>query len=198
MKGDGTLEYVGNRFDHEYQFPAQQEFEWKRAHRDMQRPGEHPHISIEDRVFVETVGGDLTIKVEDNTESGSGIYEEPVTEADQTLDDAEILYAIVGPLILLKILPYREDLYRYLVFNEKTQTVHRVDAIGHSCVLLPDEQGIIFLEWLTFFSPENRRSLKRTLPTCALSGASPARMARTRSLSSTIGSVVTTSCFPTI
>ena len=156
LKGDGTLEYLGNRFDHEYKFPDQQEFEWKRAHRDMQRSGEHPHISIEDRVFVETVGGDLTIKVEDNTASGSGIYEEPVTEADQTLDDAEILYATVGPLILLKILPYREDLYRYLVFNEKTQTVHRIDAIGHSCVLLPDEQGLIFSNGYLLLTGESK------------------------------------------
>ncbi|MDB2428836.1 DNA repair ATPase [Akkermansiaceae bacterium] len=156
MKGDGTLGYIGNRFDHEYQFPPQQEFEWKRAHRDMQRPGEHPHVSIEDRVFVETVGGDLTIKVEDNTETGSGIYEEPVTEADQTLDDAEIVYAVVGSLILLKILPYREELYRYLVFNEKTQTVHRVDAIGHSCVLLPDEQGIIFSNGYLLLTGESK------------------------------------------
>ena len=83
-KGDGSLEYLGNLYDHEYAFPPQQEFEWKRAHRDMQRSGEHPHISIEDRVFVETVGGDLTIKIEDNTTSGAGIYKEPVTEADQT------------------------------------------------------------------------------------------------------------------
>ncbi|MGE9268223.1 MAG: DNA repair ATPase, partial [Verrucomicrobiales bacterium] len=143
-KGDGTLEYLGNRFDHEYQFPPQQEFEWKRAHRDMQRAGEHPHVSIEDRVFVETVGGDLTIKIEDNTSSGEGIYAEDVTERDQTLDDAEIFYATVGPLILLKILPYREELYRYLVFNEKTKTVHRIDAIGQSCVLLPDDHGLIF------------------------------------------------------
>lgn len=156
IKGDGTLAYVGNRFDHEYQFPPQQEFEWKRAHRDMQRSGEHPHISIEDRVFVETVGGDLTIKVEDNTSSGAGIYAEPVTEMDQTLDDAEILYATVGPLILLKILPYREELHRYLVFNEKTQTVHRIDAIGHSCVLLPDEQGLIFSNGYLLLTGESK------------------------------------------
>jgi len=156
LNGDGSLEYVGNRFDHEYQFPPQQEFEWKRAHRDMHRSGDHPHISIEDRVFVETVGGDLTIKVEDNTSSGSGIYEEPVTELDQTLDDAEILYAIVGPLILLKILPYREELHRYLVFNEKTQTVHRIDAIGHSCVLLPDEQGLIFSNGYLLLTGESK------------------------------------------
>ena len=141
---DGKLEYVGNRFDHEYVYPRQQEFEWVRAHRGMHRSGEHPHISISDRVFVETVGGDLTIKIEDNTESGAGIYSEPVTESDQTLDDAEIFYAEVGSLILLKILPYREDLHRYLVFNEKTKTIHRLDAIGDSCVLLPDDHGIVF------------------------------------------------------
>ncbi|MBK1834875.1 DNA repair ATPase [Roseibacillus ishigakijimensis] len=142
--GDGHLEYLGNRFDHEFQYPPQQEFEWKRAHRDMQRAGLHPHVSINDRVFVETVGGDLTIKIEDNTESGEGIYAEPVEDADQSLDDAEIFYAEVGPLVLLKILPYREESHRYLVFNEKTREVKRIDAIGHSCVLLPDEQGLIF------------------------------------------------------
>jgi hypothetical protein len=141
---NGTLEYVGNRFDHECVFPAQQEFEWKRAHRGMHRSGEHPHISIEDRVFVETVGGDLTVKIEDNTASGQGIYSEPVTESDQTLDDAEIFYATVGSLILLKILPYRESLHRHLVYNEKTKMVHRIDTIGDSCVLLPDDHGIIF------------------------------------------------------
>jgi hypothetical protein len=144
FKGDGTLEYVGNRFDHECVFPAQQEFQWQRAHRGMHRAGVHPHISIEDRVFVETVGGDLTVKIEDNTASGQGIYSEPVTENDQTLDDAEIFYATVGSLILLKILPYRESLHRHLVFNEKTKTVHRIDAIGDSCVLLPDDHGLIF------------------------------------------------------
>ncbi len=143
-RGDGKLEYVGNRFDHECRYPDTVEFEWKRAHRDMQRSGAHPHISIEDRVFVETVGGDLTIKIEDNTRSGEGIYSEPVTDSDQTLDDAEVLYAIIGPLILLRILPYREDLHRHLLFNEKTRTVHRLDGIGESCVLLPEDQGILF------------------------------------------------------
>lgn len=144
INGDGTLTYVGNRFDHEYVYPQQQEFTWVRAHRDMQRGGLHPHFSIEDKVFVETVGGDLTIKIEDNTDTGQGIYSEPVSDPDQTLDDSEIFYAIVGPLILLKILPYRETLHRYLVFNEKTRKVARVDSIGSSCVLLPEDQGIIF------------------------------------------------------
>ena len=144
LLNDGQLQYIGNRSDHEYLFPPQQEFEWTRAHRGMYREGMHPHVSIDDRLFVETVGGDLTIKIEDNTESGEGIYEEDVTNSDQTLDDAEIFYAIVGSLILLKILPYQEKDYRHLVFNEKTKSVHRIDSIANSCVLLPDDHGIIF------------------------------------------------------
>jgi hypothetical protein len=140
----GTLQYLGNRFDHEFVFPTSQEFEWKRARREMYRHGLHPHISIEDRVFVETVGGDLTVKVENNTETGRGIYNEPVDNADQTLDDAEVHYAIVGNLILLKVLPYQEKAWRYLVFNERTRESHRIDSIAESCVLLPDDHGIIF------------------------------------------------------
>ena len=144
LLNEGKLQYIGNRSDHEYLFPSQQEFEWTRAHRGMYREGMHPHVSIDDRLFVETVGGDLTIKIEDNTESGEGIYAEDVTNSDQTLDDAEIFYAIVGSLILLKILPYQEKDYRHLVYNEKTKTVRRIDSIAHSCVLLPDDHGIIF------------------------------------------------------
>ena len=97
----GTLRYLGNRSDHEFVFPTPQEFEWKRATRDMYIHGTHPHVSIEDRVFVETIGGDLTVKVENNTDSGRGIFSEPVDNKDQTLDDAEVHYAIVGNLILI-------------------------------------------------------------------------------------------------
>ncbi len=141
---ENSLRYLDNRSDHEVQYPAQHEFEWKKTTRDMQRHGEHPHISIDDRIFVETVGGDLTIKVENNTESGEGIYAEPVDDVDQTLDDADIFYAFVGHTILLKIRPYQEKTWRYIVFNEKIQTASRVDAIADACVLLPDDHGLIF------------------------------------------------------
>ena len=69
------LRYVDNRSDHEFQFPAQHEFDWVAVTREMHRYGTHPHISILDKVFVETVGGDLTIKIEDNTEKGKGIFD---------------------------------------------------------------------------------------------------------------------------
>jgi len=143
IEGD-ELTYLDNRSEHEFKFPDQHAFRWKRTTRDFHREGEHPHISIEDRVFVETVGGDLTIKVEDNTDTGHGIYSEEVENQDQTLDDAEIMYAMLGNLILLKIRPYQEKNYRYIVFNSKLQEARSINAIKDACVLLPDDQGIIF------------------------------------------------------
>ena len=144
LLSEDRLTYLGNRSDHEYSFPPQHEFEWIRTHRELHRFGLHPHISIEDRLFVETIGGDLTIKIEDNTATGEGIYAEPVEHKDQTLDDAEIFYASLGNLILLKIRPYQEKKFRYIVYNEKLRQARRVDAIEDACVLLPDGQGIIF------------------------------------------------------
>lgn len=141
---DDTLRYIDNRSDHEVKFPSQHEFEWTRTHRDLHRTGLHPHISIEDRVFVETVGGDLTIKIEDNTEDGAGIYSEPVDNSDQVLDDADIFYAVIGNIILLKIRPYQEKDYRYIVYNEKIQQAMRLDSVADACVLLPEDHGLIF------------------------------------------------------
>ncbi|MDG2014599.1 MAG: DNA repair ATPase, partial [Pirellulaceae bacterium] len=153
---DTQLKYIDNRSDHEAVFPSQYEFEWKRTHRDLHRSGQHPHISIEDRVFVETVGGDLTIKIEDNTNDGLGIYREPVADPDQTLDDAEIFYAAIGNLILLKIRPFKEDTYRYFVFNEKLQTVTRLDSLASACILLPEDHGLIFSNGYYLQSGENK------------------------------------------
>ncbi len=47
--------------------------------RDDHVSGQHPHVNIKDLVFVETVGGDLTIKVENTTKDGLGLYREPST-----------------------------------------------------------------------------------------------------------------------
>ncbi len=138
------LTYVDNRSDHEFRFPSQHEFEWIRTTRDQHRSGEHPHISIDDRVFVETVGGDLTIKIENNTKSGAGIYAEDVDNKDQTLDDGEIYYSIIGNLIALKIRPYQEEEFRYIIYNDKIKEARRIDSMADACVLLPDDHGLIF------------------------------------------------------
>ena len=125
-------------------FPPSHDFEWTPTTREQHILGRHPHVSIEDEVFVETVGGSLTVKVENNTEDGEGIFSEPVDEPLQSLADAEIAYARIGPLILLRMLPYKETVQRYLVFNTRTREVRRLDGIGQACQRLPEDQGIIF------------------------------------------------------
>lgn len=139
-----NITYIDSRSDHEVRFQNKSEFDWIRVRREDHRDGLFPHISIQDRVFVETVNGDLTIKIEDNTDTGKGIYSEPVEDKDQTLDDAEIYYSIIGNIILLKIRPYKETEFRYFVFNDKIKSVVRIDDIKNSCMMLPDDHGIIF------------------------------------------------------
>ncbi len=141
---DGKASYIDNRGEQDNTFPHSHDFEWVATSRDQHVTGRHPHVNILDEVFVETVGGDLTVKIENNTEDGQGIYSEKVDDPNQALQDAQILYAKVGVLILLKILPYREQTWRYLVFNTRTKEVHRIDAIGQACVQLPEDHGIVF------------------------------------------------------
>lgn len=140
---EGKLQYIDNRSEHEFKYPKQHQFNWRETTRDMQRYGKHPHIAILDKVFVETVGGDLTIKIEDNTDDGKGIYSEPVEYKDQTLDDGQIRFAEIGNLIALEIKPFQEE-PRYFVYNHKVQEVQKIDSLRDTAVLLPDEQGIIF------------------------------------------------------
>lgn len=141
---DGRIAYLGNRGERHHVFPPSHDFEWIQVTRDDHVAGRFPHVNVDDALFVETLGGDLTIKVEDNTETGEGVYREPVEHRDQTLDDAEIAWAKVGGLYLLKVLPYRETETRYLVFDTRTHRVTRIDAIGEACLRLPEDQGIIF------------------------------------------------------
>jgi len=136
--------YIDNRGERDHAFPPCHDFEWTATSRENFVSGRHPHVNVADELFVETINGDLTVKVEDNTETGRGIYSEPVDDANQSLDDAQIHYAVVGSLILVKILPYREKTWRYLVFNRRTKQVRRIDAIGSACVQLPEDHGIIF------------------------------------------------------
>jgi hypothetical protein len=144
---DGNLRYLDGRAEAEYRrvgYPATHDFRWQTPDRESYRYGDHPHVSIAERVFVECVGGDLTIKVEDNTATGEGIYSEPVDDRHQKVDDAEIAFAELDHLILLKIRPYKETAARYFIFNEKLRSVVRVDSIGDACVRLPEEHGLIF------------------------------------------------------
>ncbi|HLM67697.1 MAG TPA: DNA repair ATPase, partial [Longimicrobium sp.] len=141
---EGEATYLDPRGDRDLVFPAPFDFAWTRAGREHTVNGRFPHLNVLDTLFVETTGGDLTIKVENNTESGQGIHSEPVDEKTQSLDDATFDFARVGSLVLLKVLPYRETAWRGFVYNTVTGRVQRIDAIVQACVQLPEDHGIIY------------------------------------------------------
>ncbi|WP_309233935.1 DNA repair ATPase [Micromonospora sp. ATA51] len=144
LDADGGVGYLDNRGERDHVFPPSHDFEWIETTREDHVLGRHPHISIADEIFVETVGGTLTVKLENNTEVGEGIYDEPVDEPLQSLADADVSWARVGPLILLRMRPYKETEWRHLVFNTLTREVVRLDGIGPACQRLPEDHGIIF------------------------------------------------------
>jgi hypothetical protein len=140
---DEKLVYIDDRNVHEVKRAAQHEFDWIRTDLSHRRLGLHPHVSVLDKVFIEAVHGDITFKIENNTDTGQGIYSEPVLNKDQQLDDAEYHYADLGNLIPVKIKPYGED-FRGYIFNVRTKQVLAVNSLLDAGVLLPDNQGIIF------------------------------------------------------
>lgn len=152
---ENSLSYVDNRSEHEFKFPTQYDFYWIEVSREMHRYGKHPHISILDKIFVETIGGDLTIKIENNTEEGKGVYDEPVAHPDQTLDDGQYRYADLGNLIVLEIKPFQEDA-RYFVYNHKLREVKKIDSIKDAAIVLPDDQGILYHNGFYLQSGENK------------------------------------------
>lgn len=142
IKGNRLI-YQDDRSIHEVKTPPQHEFKWIKTTLEDRRLGANPHVSILDKVFVEAVGGDITFKVEDNTQTGLGIYAEPVENKDQQLDDAEYYYADLGNLILIRIKPYQED-FRAYVFNTRTREVVNIKMLNNAGILLPDNHGVIF------------------------------------------------------
>ncbi|WP_437112995.1 DNA repair ATPase [Streptomyces syringium] len=144
LDADGMPHYLDARGERDHVLPPSHDVEWTPATRDDHVLGRHPHVAIGDDLYVSTVGGSLTVKTENTTETGDGIYSEPVDDPLQSLADADIEHARTGPLVLLRVRPYNETAWRHLVLNTTTATVARLDGIGQACLRLPDDQGIIF------------------------------------------------------
>ncbi|MFG2934578.1 DNA repair ATPase [Streptomyces sp. NPDC048282] len=144
LTDDGRASFVDARGDRDHVPPPSHDVEWTATTRGDHVPGRHPHVSVGGEVFVDTLGGTLTVKVENDTGTDEGIYSEPVDEPLQSLADADIAHARVGSLVLLRIRPYKEDADRHLVFNTLTRNVVRLDGIGPACRRLPEDQGVVF------------------------------------------------------
>ncbi|MCD9141001.1 DNA repair ATPase [Streptomyces albireticuli] len=141
---DGTPDYLDAHGERDHALPPSQELTWTPATRDDHVLGRHPHVSVAGEAFVSTVGGTLTVKTENTTESAEGVHSEPVDEPLQSLADAEIAHARAGTLLLLRVRPYNEAAPRHFVLDTATGTVTRQDGIGRACLRLPDDQGIVF------------------------------------------------------
>lgn len=152
---DNKLIYQDDRSFHEVKKSPQHEFQWIKTTLEDRRLGTYPHVSILDKVFIEATGGDITFKIENNTDSGQGIYSEKVENKDQQLDDADYYYADLGNLILIRIKPYQED-FRAFVFNTRTKEVVNIKLLNEVGILLPDKQGIIFPNGYYLQNGENK------------------------------------------
>ncbi|WP_103501049.1 DNA repair ATPase, partial [Streptomyces sp. SM14] len=144
IDADGAPEYIDAKGERDHVFPPAHDFAWTVTDRHHHTGGQHPTVAIDGELFVDTVGGSLTVRIEDSTDDGEDVYSEPVDAPLQSLADAEISYARRGPLILLRVLPYNEKTHRYLVYNGRTREVVRLDGIGQACHSLPEDQGLIF------------------------------------------------------
>lgn len=152
-----SIEYLDSAGHAPLTETVQHDFDWIATTRDDHVMGNHPHVSIADKLFVECIGGDLTIKIEDNTDDGKGIYREEVEDHHQSVADAHIHYAFVGELIALKIRPNRERNDRYFVYNPLTQSVVRTDALSASAKALPEEHGILYSNGYVLANGEHKQ-----------------------------------------
>ncbi|MCX2790631.1 DNA repair ATPase [Vibrio sp. Sgm 5] len=152
-----SIEYIDSLGQNALTSVPQHDFDWTPTTRDDHVLGDHPHVSIQDKLFVECVGGDLTIKVEDNTKDGKGIYREEVEDPHQSVADAQIDYAFVGDLIALRVKPNREKHARYFLYNSVNQSVVRADALRASAKTLPEDHGVLYANGYVLSNGEDKQ-----------------------------------------
>ncbi|WP_433890202.1 DNA repair ATPase [Streptomyces sp. CA-111067] len=139
---DGRCRYEGAAREAGEEAAGAHAVAWTAAGRADHVPGRHPHLALTaadgGTLTVATTGGELALR------TGESEYREPVEDALQSLADAEVAWATAGPLLLLRVRPYREDADRHFAVNTRTGEIERIDALGQACLRLPDEQGVIF------------------------------------------------------
>ena len=148
LSNDGDskkIQYIDNRGERDMALPSPYDFEWLSTTREMiTDTGRRQYLNIANTLFIEQKKGRLSVKVENNTPDGELIHTEKLEDENQALIDVQVEFAEIGSLILLKILPYRENSHRYLVYNRLTGKVVRIDMLGQACIQLPEDHGIIF------------------------------------------------------
>ncbi|CAM5556844.1 hypothetical protein SDIAM103S_04934 [Streptomyces diastaticus subsp. diastaticus] len=143
VAADGSVAFLDARGERDARAPAPggaPGVAWTEATRDDHVLGRRPHVAVAEGVGVSTVGGHLTVTTGDDP---APAHQEPVAEPLQSLADADLAHARVGPLVLLRVRPYKEEEWRHLVVHTPTGAVHRLDAPDGAFRRLPDDQGVV-------------------------------------------------------
>jgi hypothetical protein len=139
---DGACAYEGATRESPARPAGAPALNWMPLGREHQVPGRRPHLAVPaadgGALTLDTTGGRLRIR------TGDTVHEEPVEDALQSLADADASFAAVGPLVLLRVRPYREDADRYFTVNTRTARIERTDVPAHAYLPLPEGQGVVF------------------------------------------------------
>ncbi|MFF7991579.1 DNA repair ATPase [Kitasatospora xanthocidica] len=141
--GDARPAYLDGRGERDHTPADGQQLAWTALTRDDQLPagpGRPPRADLAGELHLGVDGGRLTLTAPDGPE----LHREPLTEALQTLADAQIAHARLGTLLLVRVRPYQEETVRHLVVHLPTGKVTRIDALGQACLRLPADQGVAF------------------------------------------------------
>ncbi|GAB2889740.1 DNA repair ATPase [Streptomyces mayteni] len=141
---EGPPSYLDAQGERDHVPPPAHDFAWREVDRADHVPGPPPHAVVDGALLVSTVGGELSVRTAADAEAGRGGYREPVAEPLQSLADARIAWARLGPLLLLRVRPYNEPDHRHLVHNTRTGETVRLDGVGQACRALPEDQGLVF------------------------------------------------------
>jgi hypothetical protein len=136
------------------------DFEWKPIGREALVSGRWPHLNVLDTLFVGASKGVLDFRIDDPlvslAEGGRSVGSDRVNESEADVAEHRIAAARVGDLVLLRMLPYREEEYRYYAYSRLSRRLERIDAIGRGCRMLPEDQGIVFPGGYLLASGETR------------------------------------------
>jgi hypothetical protein len=136
------------------------DFNWTPIGRDALSGGRWPHLNVLNTIFIGAHKGALDFRIDDPlmalSEGGRSIATDRVSEAEADVAEHRVAAAKIGDLLLLRILPYREDIERYYAYSRLSRRLERIDAIGRGCRMLPEDQGIVFPGGYLLASGETR------------------------------------------
>jgi ATPase involved in DNA repair/ATPase family associated with various cellular activities (AAA) len=124
------------------------DFSWTTIGREHLVDGRWAHLNVYDSLFIGATKGTLEFRIDDPlvalSEGGRTVGSDKIAESEADIAEHRISAAKVGDLILLRVLPYREEADRYYVYSRLSRRIERIDSIGRGCRMLPEDQGIAF------------------------------------------------------